>query len=461
MRWSIREQVLVPIVAIQTVAVAAITIAAVVLAARRTEHQVVERLRGAVNVLGRSNFPLTGTILNQMKDLSGAEFVVYDAAGRPVEASGPGLIADVPRLAAIPAKGHEPFQRLSDSSTLSLSGRRYFATRIGPRSPGDGAALLILYPEAAWREARWESAQAPLLLGAGALLLMAAATAWIAHRISGRIRRLEHQVARVAEGDFRELAVPPHPVQDEVHDLARSINQMCSELRRMDETIRRSERTHLLAQLAAGLAHQLRNALTGARMSVQLHLKRCEAARTDQSMSVALRQLSLTEEQVQGLLTLGKAEERPKRASNLAGLARDVVRLLQPTAEHGQVGLEIRPGPEAAVVSADEPSLRAAVLNLVMNAIEAAGPGGSVILDLSREQEEWVVQVSDSGPGPPPALRDSLFDPFVTGKREGVGLGLALARHVAQAHHGRMSWTRDGAWTRFRLILPVLPSDSE
>ena len=57
------------------------------------------------------------------------------------------------------------------------------------------------------RDARWESAQVPLILGAGALVLMAAATTWIAHRISGRIHRLEHQVARIAEGDFRELAL--------------------------------------------------------------------------------------------------------------------------------------------------------------------------------------------------------------------------------------------------------------
>ena len=105
---------------------------------------------------------------------------------------------------------------------------------------------------------------------------MAAATTWIAHRISGRIHRLEHQVARIAEGDFRELALDPKPPRDEVNDLARSINRMCTQLRQMSQTIRQSERTHMLAQHAAGMAHQLRNALTGARLSIQLHLKRCE-----------------------------------------------------------------------------------------------------------------------------------------------------------------------------------------
>ena len=302
----------------------------------------------------------------------------------------------------------------------------------------------------------------PLLLGAGALLLMVAATTWIVHRISGRIRRLENQVARIAEGDFRELALPAQPAEDEVNDLARSINRMCAQLRQMSQTIRRTERTQLLAQLAAGLAHQLRNALTGARMSLQLHVKRCEAARGDPSINVALRQLSLTEEQVQGLLTLGKAEERPQRPTDLAGLLHDVALLLQPTCEHSQVALAVVPGPEQAVVLADGPSLRAAVLNLALNAIEAAGPGGSVSAGISPSERDWLIQVSDTGAGPPPSLGDSLFEPFVTAKPEGVGLGLALASHVAQAHHGRMTWLRDGSWTRFRLSLPVLhPPGSE
>jgi signal transduction histidine kinase len=94
------------------------------------------------------------------------------------------------------------------------------------------------------------------------------------------------------------------------------------------------------------------------------------------------------------------------------------------------------------------------VLNLALNAIEAAGPGGSVVLDLEECGREPVIQISDTGPGPPPRIQATLYDPFVTGKPEGVGLGLALARQVTEAHHGRLSWNREGAWTRFRLSLP-------
>ena len=170
---------------------------------------------------------------------------------------------------------------------------------------------------------------------------MAAVTSWIAHRISGRIRRLELQVARIAEGDFRELELGPN--HDEVHDLGRSINVMCAQLRELRQTIRQTERTHLLAQLATGLAHQLRNALTGARMSIQLHIKRCDRAQGDPSMGVALRQLSLIEEQVRGLLTLGRVEERPHRPCDLARLVGDVADLVEATCRHSRVNLAIGP----------------------------------------------------------------------------------------------------------------------
>ena len=109
----------------------------------------------------------------------------------------------------------------------------------------------------------------------------------------------------------------------------------------------------------------------------------------------------------------------------------------------------------------DRTSLRAAILNLTLNAIDAAGPGGEIGLEVRNVGGAVEVEVADNGPGPPSELACSLFEPFVTSKPEGVGLGLALARQVATDSGGTLSWSRSGKETRFRLTVPRACSHGE
>ena len=157
---------------------------------------------------------------------------------------------------------------------------------------------------------------------------------------------MQGQVARIVDGDFREL--DPGGQRDEVADLSRSINHMCVQLSEMQRTIRETERSRLLAQFAAGLAHQLRNALTGARMSVQLHARRYPAPDGDQSLSVALRQLAMTEEQVKGLLSLGPGRAAAAEPCDLGRLLAEVAFLVDPACQHARVSLSHRAGDAAA-----------------------------------------------------------------------------------------------------------------
>ena len=261
-------------------------------------------------------------------------------------------------------------------------------------------------------------------------------------------------MARIAAGDFQELELKGR--DDEVADLTTSINRMCTQLREMQQTIQHSERARLLAQLAAGLAHQLRNSLTGARLSVQLHAKRHPAPAGDETLTVALRQLALTEEHVKGLLSVGRVERHPAEVCELRQVLADVGLLVGPACQHAKVTF-MQPGQngtDSIELLADRSGLRAAILNLVLNAIEAAGEGGSVALEIHGQEDLVTVEIVDNGPGPPPELAQTLCDPFVTGKPEGVGLGLAVARQVAADHGGRLSWSRAGGETRFRLALP-------
>jgi signal transduction histidine kinase len=450
-RWSIRNQILIPLIAIQAVAVAAIAITTATFAARRSQRQIVDRLNGVIDALGHASFPYTGNVLTRMRSLSGAHFVAYAEDGRVTGSSLPNIEGLPPALRSLPDAAHR--ESLREFPTALLEGTPYIGVSLRPSGGSPGTSLLVLYPETSWRQARWEAMMPPLILGAGSLAVMVLVTSWIAHRIGVRIRSVQRQVARIVEGDFQEL--PLDGQRDEVDELSRSINHMCAQLKDMRRTIRETERSGLLAQFAAGLAHQLRNALTGARMSVQLHTRRYPPPADDQTLSVALRQLAMTEEQVKGLLSLGRVESRPPEVCDLRQLLAEVAMLVEPACQHAGVALEPPRAGRPRQVLADPSGLRAAVLNLALNAIEAAGAGGTVRIDTVDGADEVAVEVADTGAGPPRELADSVCEAFVTSKPEGVGLGLALAQRVASDHGGRLSWSRTDGETRFRLTLPL------
>jgi hypothetical protein len=96
-------------------------------------------------------------------------------------------------------------------------------------------------------------------------------------------------------------------------------------------------------------------------------------------------------------------------------------------------------------------------VNLALNAVDATGRDGTLRLGAAVAGTALVLAVEDDGPGPPEGIRDSLLEPFVTGKPEGIGLGLAVATAVAEAHAGTLSWRRADGWTRFAITLPLQP----
>ena len=167
MRWSIRNQILIPLIAIQAVAVAAIAITTATLAARRSERQIVDRLNGVIDALGNASFPYTGNVLARMRGLSGAHFVAYAEDGRVTGSSLPNIEGLPTALRSLPTAAHR--ESLREFPTAVLEGTRYLAVSLRSSGGSPGTSLLVLYPETSWRQARWEAAMPPLILGAGSL----------------------------------------------------------------------------------------------------------------------------------------------------------------------------------------------------------------------------------------------------------------------------------------------------
>jgi signal transduction histidine kinase len=159
-------------------------------------------------------------------------------------------------------------------------------------------------------------------------------------------------------------------------------------------------------------------------------------------------------------LDLGKPPADVKQPCDLVSLIDQAVSLLRPQAQHAGTTLLWKAPGGPTVIMGDPTQLAHLVGNLISNALEAAGSGGSVEVALISREGLVVIEVIDSGPGPPPELAAKLFEPFVTGKPEGIGLGLAVAKQAAEAHGGRIDWERRDYRTVFLVELPPLQQPS-
>jgi two-component system C4-dicarboxylate transport sensor histidine kinase DctB len=173
------------------------------------------------------------------------------------------------------------------------------------------------------------------------------------------------------------------------------------------------------------------------------------------------------EEYVQRFLQLGQYQpDCAFEPVEPASVVNDVLPLIEAAARHAGVPLEWKPPSSPTIVRADRAEMGQLLINLLLNAIEAAShavvPGGQpkvrVRIDRSREARVRLC-VSDSGPGPGPNVRDRLFEPFVSEKADGIGLGLSVVRAISEQHRADVDWVRADGWTHFRIEFPVESSE--
>lgn len=456
MRWSIRYQLLLPLF-ILLVGVVGISTWTALTAADRARKELEDDVRNVGHMLsGLPGLRLNKSILEHMKRGTGADFHLVD----PRDADAPALStlpANVlPESALPPAEVVvDDWKKMRLGPAVVVQEERFLGSGVRLRS---GGTLYILYPERLWREALWEAVRPSLVLGlvGGAVSLILAVA--VSQRLDRRIRGLVKRTQQIASGDFSPMPLPSR--NDELRDLSQSVNDMAQQLARLQETVRQTERLRLLGQVSGGLAHQLRNGVTGARLAVQLHARSCNGQADEESLEVALRQLDLMEANLKRFLDVGRIDALRREPCPVAALMDDMIALIRPQCRHAHIDLRWQPPEPGPVIQGDAGRLEHLFLNVLGNAVEAAGPNGTVEVTMRNGCKpegngKCVVEVTDSGSGPPAEIAEKLFQPFVTGKREGIGLGLAVARQVAEAHGGKIDWRRDNNRTCFRIELPA------
>jgi len=454
MRISIRYQLLLPLLALMLGLVGVSTWSAWS-SGQRARRQIETQVDAITQTLRAASYPINTRTLHLMKGLSGAEFLLCDQARQPILDDLDNLVSTLAQVPeSLPLPSEQPSEQFDQP--VYIGNKSYLCGGLTlTHGTRPGSILYILYPESLMNEAVWEALRPALALGFIGSVLSIALSVVLTQQFTQRIQQLERRTRLIAEGDFSPLPLPR--LDDELRDLGKSVNEMAQRLTQFQDAIRQTERLRLLGQVSGGLAHQLRNGVAGARLAVQLHAQDCPITQDHEALAVALRQLSLVEMHLKRFLDLGKAAALQRQPCQLDTIVRETADLLGPHCRHTHIDLRLTPEtavPIDAVIDGGQVSQL--LLNIITNAIEAAGPNGWVEVRWGlRGTDRACIEIRDSGPGPAPDVASRLFEPFVTGKREGVGLGLAVARQIAEAHGGTLTWAREANCTCFRIELPL------
>ena len=238
----------------------------------------------------------------------------------------------------------------------------------------------------------------------------------------------------------------------------------------LEERERLRDRLAALGEMAAAIAHEVKNPLAG--IEVMAGILKRQLASSEDAQSILgdiIKEAKMANAIVLEVLEFVRPIRLQVERIALADVVRDAMSMAESHVPRGETGIEVRLPEDLPPIQGDPHQLRQLFTNLLTNAFEALAGAGSVVisakyLPLQEEGPEIeshgvpmvLVEVADDGPGVPPDLIDRIFSPFFTTKPRGSGLGLAIVRKIIDAHDGRIDVAAQvGSGTQFRITLPV------
>jgi signal transduction histidine kinase len=379
-----RNRLLIGFVAVHLV----LTVVMGMIAWRWLDHamkmQAEDSARSVGRVLAQGGFPLTDEVVEKMRALTGYQFRVLPALSEP--RAGTVQVAEAGKVVEVDFR----------SDAYLAASRAVFI----------GTLIMIVAGSIAFWLVAW----------------------WLAGQFARPVERLAGAARIIGAGDF-ERAVE-QVGSGEFLQLAHELELMRKRLSELDRQHRQDERLATLGTFTATIAHEVRNPLSAVRLTVQLLARRTG---DDPGVRLIMEELERLDLIVDELLAFSKGMQVTPQRCDLREVAEDVARLLRRQAEHAGAEIAIT---GASTVSADPARMRQLLMNLLLNAIQA-------VQTMKPENHQGVVtialqadglRVSDNGPGVDPTLAARLFEPFTTNRAAGTGLGLHLAKSIAEAH---------------------------
>jgi len=281
---------------------------------------------------------------------------------------------------------------------------------------------------------------------------------------SRSIQRLSVQVQDMAQRLDQDVAsvqvVPagdPAHLDQQLQVVVNRVQEVVERLQVQQREMLRAQQMTAVGQLAASVAHEVRNPLTAIKMLVEAALRSRNARPfTEENLQVVHREVVRLERTVQDFLSFARPPALQRSVTDLREVVRQSVSLIRPQAAQQHVVPVIAAPLEATLSNVDADQLSSVLVNLLMNALDAMPSGGQLHVGLATAAERVIIRVSDSGRGIDPEMRAKLFTPFASTKATGTGLGLSISRRIVEEHGGRLECDpQAAAGACFVITLPL------
>lgn len=216
--------------------------------------------------------------------------------------------------------------------------------------------------------------------------------------------------------------------------LARDI----SERKKTEELLRRSEKLSVVGEIAAGIAHEIKNPLTSLNGFIQLIQN--DEAEKEEYYEIMLSELGRIERIISDLLVLGESQSINKKSKNVCGLLDHVITLYRQQALENKIQIIKDSEPDIPLIQCEESQMKQVFINILKNAIEAMPNGGVLSIEVKLLTNQIRIRFTDQGKGIPSDILKKLGEPFVTTKENGTGLGLMISRRIIENHQGSLKF---------------------
>ncbi len=299
---------------------------------------------------------------------------------------------------------------------------------------------------------------------AGAFIVCAIIMATLGYVVRKPMVELQSKIARVHQGDLN-VSVDFAGRNDEIGDLGRDFNSMVRQLRDSREEIQRLHRTQMsraeylatLGELAAGLAHEIRNPLAGIAGVIDIIGRDLPS---DSPACAVVKEVKQEAIHINRILTDLLETARPKQpnfqCAHLDATIAHAIMFARDQATTRAIQIEFVNEESVPAVEHDPAQIHQVLLNMLLNAIQAVAREGRIVVTLQKQTDYATVSIADNGPGISPENLKNIFRPFFTTKGHGTGLGLSLARRIVEDHAGHIEVTSTpGQGTTFVVFLPL------